>query len=416
MKTVKTVTVLGANGTIGSLCSGLIAGFGSAKVYLVARTIAKAKEGKARAMDSIKSESIKNQLIPKTYQNLKECLSKSNWILEAVSEDFALKQKLNNLITKYKRPGTIVSTTTSGLSITRLAKSFSPQEQKYYFGTHFFNPPYKMVLCEFITNPNSDPKVQQFLSNYLSNVLHRQLVITSDTPAFAGNRIGFLILNQAAQFAARYQDKGGIAYIDHLLGGLSGRALPPLKTIDLVGLDTHQAIVDNLHFKTPLFIKQLIRHGQLGDKTHQGLYQGELVFNIQKQNYQSISKFDYDFLAQAKSKIADGQYSAAVKILLQTSGSEAKIIQYFFARYISYSLSLVGPVVKSKEDVDKVMAYGFNWLPPCALVDLIGIRATLKLIKKFKLTVPPILSKVSPSITLYSLQNQLDFRSFLRAN
>ena len=429
MLKINTVTILGANGTIGSQCAGIIAGFGNAKIYMVARDISKAEDGINKAIDSIKSDVIKKLLIPKTYDDIEKCISESDWIFECTSEDLSIKRQLNSLIAKYKSKNSIVSTVSSGLSITDLSKSFD--ENTNYFDTHFFNPPYKMLLCELISSPNSNQKIQKELFNYLKNTLHREVVITNDTPGFAGNRIGFQLLNECLQFAEKYQKQGGIALIDKLLGGFTGRAMPPITTLDLVGLDTYKAIVNNIYeltddsahesFKMPKFVNSLISNNFLGNKNGQGFYKKEgdqkLVFNIDKKRYEPIPKFNIEFIDQAKELISNGDYKKAFEIIIKTKTFESKIIQYFFARYISYSLSLIGTVVETKEDIDKVMAYGFNWLPPCALIDLIGGKdKAIELIKQNKLLVPDEINKHSTKNNFYTLQNELDFRSFIKAN
>jgi len=114
---INTVTILGANGSMGSQCAGIIAGFGNTKIYMVARDLIKAEDGINKAIDSIKSEVIKKQFIPKTYEEIKECISKSDWIFECTSEDLEIKQNLNNQIAQYKPKNSIVSTVSSGLSI-----------------------------------------------------------------------------------------------------------------------------------------------------------------------------------------------------------------------------------------------------------------------------------------------------------
>jgi 3-hydroxyacyl-CoA dehydrogenase len=431
MINIKTVTILGANGTMGSHCAGIIAGFGNAKIFMIARTLEKAQEGINIAVDSIKSDVIKGQLIPKTYDDLPSCISKSDWVFELVPEDLNLKKQINQKISSLVKNNAIISTVSSGLSITELSKCFTPTQQKNYFGTHFYNPPYKMILCELIAGPNSDPKIQNELLNYLQKTLHRKVVITNDTPGFAGNRIGFQLLNETLQFAKKYKKEGGLALIDKLLGGFTGRSLSPVATIDLVGLDIHQAIVNNIYrltndnahesFKIPKFVEYLISNNFLGDKCKQGFYKTEgdqkLVFNIDKKRYEPIPKFNIELIDQIKEKISNGEYNKAFKLLLKTKTFESEIIKYFYARYISYALSLVGVVVKNKEDLDKVMAYGFNWLPPCALIDLIGGKnEAVKLIKQYKLSVPKEISQHSEKTKFYTLQNELDFRTYIKAN
>lgn len=425
---IKTVTILGANGTMGSQCAGIIAGFGNAKIYMIARDLTKAEDGINKAIDSIKSDVIKKQLIPKTYEEVEKCISDSDWIFECASEDLDIKQKLNKQISLYKSMESIVSTVSSGLSISNLSKSFDKNTN--YFGTHFFNPPYKMLLCELISSSNSNSNVQEEVIDYLQKTLHRKVVVTNDTPGFAGNRIGFQFLNETLQFAQKYQKQGGIALIDFLLGGFTGRAMPPIATMDFVGIDVHKAIVDNIYnltndnahesFKMPEFVNYLISNNFLGNKSGQGFYKRDgdqkLVFNIDKKVYEPITKYNIEFINQAKELISNGEYKKAFEIIINSDTFESKIIQYFFARYISYSLSLVGPVVKTKEDIDIVMAYGFSWLPPCALIDLIGGKNQVtKLIKKYKLSIPNEVTKHSSTTKFYTLQDELDFRSFIKA-
>lgn len=388
MKLIKTVTILGANGTMGANCAGIIAGFGGARVFMISRDLDKSQFGIKTAIESIKSDSIASQLVPKTYDDLATCISQSDWVLETATENIDLKHHLNQQIAKHLLPNTIVSTVSSGLSITELAQDFYPEQRPYYFGTHFFNPPYKMLLCELIPHPQSHQQVQKELNSYLQNVLHRQVIVTTDHPGFAGNRIGFQFLNESLQFAQKYQSIGGIAIIDKLLSGFIGHTLPPIATIDLVGLDIHKAIVENIYqltndsahdtFKLPACVDYLISQNHLGNKTGAGFYKKEndqkLVFNIDKKAYEPVPLFHFDFINLAQEMISEGKYIDAFKIIMSDQSIEASITKHFLKRYINYSSSLIGSVVNSQSDIDKAMAYGFNWLPPSALNFLINFQ------------------------------------------
>lgn len=416
MLKINFVTILGANGNMGSLLGGLIAAFGNAKIFMVARTIKKANEGIARAIDSVRSDVIKNNLIPLTYNNLSTCVSKSDWILECLPEDISIKLSMNTQISKFTKPKTTVSTTSSGLSITGLASDFNKDIQKHYFGTHFFNPPYKMLLCEVIPNPNSDKSIQQDLVEYLEKILLRQVIISKDMPAYIGNRIGFEILNEALIYGEKY----GIPYIDYLLGGITGRIMPPLQIIDFIGLDVYKAVAENMDLKIPNFINKLIAKGKLGNKAGNGLYKfsknNKYYLNIKKDRYKLLRKPNIRLIENVKNEIKEGRYKEAISMLMNSNTKEARIIQYFFAEYIHVSFSLIGSVAKNKEDVDKAMAYGFNWLPPSALIGLIGGKLNaINLLNKFNLSTPRELSKYKNRATFYTLQNILDHRSLLRA-
>jgi 3-hydroxyacyl-CoA dehydrogenase len=435
MREIKTVTIIGANGAMGSGCAGVISSFGEAKVYMLSRDVDKANEGIIAAVKSVRTDTIASRMIAGNYeQDLARAVADSDWVFELVAETYEVKEKMNAEIAKYRKPGTIVSTVSSGLSIERLSKAFDLDGRKHYFGTHFFNPPYKMILCELVSHKGSDLKVKKQLGDYLEKTLRRAVVYTHDTPAFAGNRIGFQLMNEIAQVAEKYADKGGIALMDTIMGGFTGRAMGPLATVDFVGLDVHKAIVDNLYkstndfahesFKLPEYMQKLIDKGDLGGKTGQGLFKRtktaegkreKFVYNISSGNYDLYPKFDIPFTKEASKKIAASDYKGALQVIKTASGFEAELCRYFIAKYISYSLSLVGEVVDNKENADAAMGYGFNWVPASAFVDLLGgVEEAIKFIDAAKVEVPKELKNADNKKLFYALGYKLDARALFR--
>ncbi len=433
---MKIATVLGANGAMGSGCASILASFGEMKVHMLARDKAKAEQGIQAAINSVRSGVLAKRMVAGSYdEDLKRAVGESDWVFECVAETYPIKEEMNKKIAAARKPGSIISTVSSGLSIARLAKNFDADGQKNYYGTHFFNPPYKLTLCELVTHSGNDPKVTQELSDYLSQKLVRHVIITNDTPAFAGNRIGFQLMNEAAQFAQKYQDKGGIHLLDTLLGGYTGRALSPLATVDLVGLDVHKAIVDNIYeqtadsahetFKMPAYMQKLIDKGQLGLKAKKGLYavskdaEGKKnieVYNITKDTYEPLPTVELKFKRECERAIKNGEYKNAIQIMKEASGFEADLLRHFIARYVSYSFSLV-PEVTNQNGIDGAMGFGFSWLVPSAWVDLWGgVKETCKFIESQGMPVPEFLSKQTKIETLYKLQNVLDYRSLFRAS
>ncbi len=315
-----------------------------------------------------------------------------------------------------------------------MASHFDADGQKYYYGTHFFNPPYKLVLCELVTHPGNDPKTTQELSEYLTKKLLRYVVLTNDTPAFAGNRIGFQLMNEAAQLAEHHQDKGGIHLIDSILGGYTGRAMSPLATVDLVGLDVHKAIVDNIYdntkdgahatFKMPAYFQKLIDQGAMGDKAGKGLYQrfktaegkrGKKVYDIAKNDYVDLPAVTVPFKKDAVEAIKDSNYAGLGQVFLNAKGFEADLLRHFLARYVSYSLSLI-PEVTDQNGVDGAMGFGFSWVPASAWVDLLGgVDATKRFLEAQKLPVPAFLAQASGA-PFYKLRDRLDYRQLFRAS
>lgn len=435
MNKIKAITIIGANGTMGAQCAGLFAGFAQTKVYLLSRSLAKSKEGIEKAVKTIRTDTIRRRLIPGSYEkNLHQFLFSSALILETLPEDYQLKKEIYRKITGKIKPGTIISTCSSGLSVEELSKAFNKLERSCFFGVHFFNPPYKMILCELVSQPDSDQKVMMEFSEYLKKVLLRAVVTTRDTPGYIANRIGFQLMNEIAQFAEIYKKIGGISLLDQLIGRYTGRVMAPLATLDFIGLDIYKAIVDNLYkntedharltFKLPSYIEKLVSEKKLGKKSGAGLFKyvkspeggSEIfVYNISKDSYEPYKEIRISFVEKAKQRIYSGDYLAAMRVVKEEKGFEADIVRHFMARYISYSLSLVGEVVDSKEMVDLAMAYGFNWVPPSALVDFLGgCQAAIKFIKSAQLPVPAVLSSGKDGKNFYKLQGLLEARSFLR--
>lgn len=434
MKEFKTATVLGANGTMGAGSAAILAAFGNIKVYMVARSIDKAKEGIEKAVESIRSDIIRNNMIPATYDDLEKCVADSDWVFEAVAESYEAKLPINERIAKSRKPGTLVSTVSSGLSIEKLANMFDEDGKKYYYGTHFFNPPYKLTLCELITHPNNDTKFSKDLADYLEKKLIRHVVICNDKPGFAGNRIGFQFMNEAAIFAEKKIKEGGIYLIDQMLSGYTGRAMSPLETVDLVGLDVHKAIVDNIFentndnahqtFALPKFMQDLINQGALGNKTKKGLYKREKtedgktivkVYNIEKKEYELPPSINLSFKQKAIEYVKESDYRGLANHIKHSTGTEAEIVQYFIARYISYSLSLV-PEVTNIKGVDGAMGFGFNWVPATAWIEILGgVDEAKKFIEKASLPVPEALKQLQGS-NVYSLRGKLDYRQLFRGN
>lgn len=433
MKEIKTVTMLGANGTMGAGSAAIVAAFGGAKVYMLARTLEKAKDGIEKAVGSVRSGVVEARFEAGTYDDdLERCVAESDWVFECVAESYEIKEPINKRIAASRKPGTLISTVSSGLSIARLASHFDEDGQKHYYGTHFFNPPYKLVLCELVTQPKNDPALTKELRKYLESTLLRYVVVTNDTPAFAGNRIGFQLMNEAAQLAEKHQDKGGIHLIDSLLAGYTGRAMSPLATVDLVGLDVHKAIVDNIYentkdsaydtFKLPGYMQKLIDDGSLGNKAGQGFYKRgktadgkrtKQVYNTKSGKYENLPAIEIPFKKAAATLIANSDYKAAIEIFKTAKGFEAELLRHFIARYISYSLELI-PEVTDLAGVDGAMSFGFNWVAPSAWIDLLGgVDETKKFIEAQKLPVADHFGKISGSSN-YSLKGKLDYRQLFK--
>jgi len=383
---IKNVTVIGANGTMGYNACAMFASFGNAKVYMISRDIQKSRNAIDKAIKAVRAESIRKNLIPCDYSNLKECISDSDLIFESVAENIEVKIEITKQIGLYAKETSIIATGTSGLSIDEISKALPEKLRKNYYGMHFFNPPYSMPLLELIPTNKTISKELINLKSYLEEVLLRTVVISKDLPAFIANRIGFQFLNMALQYAEKYQNEGGIDYIDAILGSFTGRVMTPCTTVDFVGLDVHKAIVDNVFentndikhdtFALPEFAKLLIDEGRLGKKTNCGLFKTELdengkkeklVYDIASNQYLPVRKYSLVFASNMNKHLENGDYKLAFEILNSDTSKEAAICRDFLKDYVEYSLLVAEEVCEDLAAVDDAMATGFNWCPPLAL-------------------------------------------------
>ena len=420
---IKTVTIIGATGTMGANVAGIFASFGDAKVYCVGRDIEKVKKTVSKIVKSVKADSISSKLVPADFDMLEKCCSESDLIFESVAEEFAIKEQIAKRVSKSMRKDAVSCTGTSGLSITALAECYPEELRNRFFGVHFFNPPYNMPLCEFISTKYSDTNIRAELKGYLKEKLYRTVVDVKDAPAFLGNRIGFQFINEALQYAEKYMDNGGIDYIDAIIGSFTGRAMAPLVTSDFVGLDVHKAIVDNVFDNTndyahstfilPEYVKKLITEKKLGRKSGLGLYQlirydnglkRQTVYDIATGQYRDQILYVFPFADKMKKCIANGDYNMAFEALVHNRSQEAEICLAFLLKYIMYSLYAALEVGYSVNAADDVMATGFNWCPPLALYQALSRLADVsELIKERlpeiceKIDIEKILAEVRPS-------------------
>jgi 3-hydroxyacyl-CoA dehydrogenase len=290
-----------------------------------------------------------------------------------------------------------------------------------------------MSLCELTPTIFSDEQMQVELKEYLSKKLIRTVVEVKDSPAFLGNRIGFQFINEALQYAEKYKDNGGIDYIDALLGSFTGRTMAPLTTSDFVGLDVHNAIVDNIYentndyahetFVLPEFAQKLIADGKLGRKSGAGLYQRikyengltrQTVYDINTGLYRDVIPYVFPFADKMKRRIAEGEYVKAFDRLVNNHSQEAEICLSFLLKYIVYSLYATEKVGYTVEAADDVMATGFNWCPPMAMYQALSSVANVPALIKERL--PEICEKVDVDRLLADVKpSKYDYRLYFKS-
>jgi len=331
-------------------------------------------------------------------------LAEVDWIIEAVVENLDIKRSLLKKVEAIRRPGTIITTNTSGLPVGKIAEGFSDDFRRAWFGTHFFNPPRYMRLLELIPTPEADRGLIGAISHFCDMRLGKGVVLAKDTPNFIGNRIGtFSVLN-----VMRLMQEMDFAIED--VDALTGQAVgwpksATFRTIDLVGLDILGHVVGNMttnvhderrDLRLPDFFGQMLQRKWLGDKTKGGFYKkvkgrdgGEderLALDWKTLEYHPRQKPKFPALDMAKNIEETG---ARVRMILGIDGAPQKgdraaaFLWAALSDLWTYSANRVPEISDSIVEIDRAMRLGFNWeLGPFELWDAAGVEATVSRMKK----------------------------------
>jgi 3-hydroxyacyl-CoA dehydrogenase len=423
MKHIHKVAVLGA-GTMGARIAAHFANAGvpsylfdivppdadgSARNKIAAAGLDAAKKSKPAAfMDS----SLSRLITVGNFDDDLKRLADVDWIIEAVVENLDLKRALLRKVEAIRKPGTIITTNTSGLPVGKIAEGFSDDFRRSWFGTHFFNPPRYMRLLEIIPTPDTDRAAIDAVANFCDIHLGKGIVLAKDTPNFIGNRIGtFSVLN-----VMRLMEEMDLSIED--VDALTGQAMgwprsATFRTIDLVGLDILGHVVSNMtrvvagdspasldersDLRLPDFYKHMLERKWLGDKTKGGFYKkvkgskdGEderLALDWKTLEYHPRQKPKFPALDMAKNVEQTG---ARIKMLLGLDGSApqkndraAAFLWSALSDLWTYSANRIPEISDSIVEIDRAMRLGFNWeLGPFELWDAAGVEATVERMKK----------------------------------
>jgi 3-hydroxyacyl-CoA dehydrogenase len=338
-------------------------------------------------------------------------LAEVDWIIEAVVENLEIKRALLRKVESVRRPGTIITTNTSGLPVGKIAEGFSDDFRRSWFGTHFFNPPRYMRLLELIPTPEADPALIDSISQFCDMRLGKGVVIAKDTPNFIANRIGtFSVLNV---MRLMQELDLTIEEVDALTGQAVGwPKSATFRTIDLVGLDILGHVVGNMtanvhdersDLRLPDFFRQMLERKWLGDKTKGGFYQkpvgrsdvgasGEqederLALDWKTLEYHPRQKPKFAALDMARNIEDTG---ARLRMLLGLKGPPPQkgdkaggFLWSSLSDLWTYCANRVPEISDSIVEIDRAMRLGFNWeLGPFELWDAAGVEATVARMKK----------------------------------
>lgn len=336
--------------------------------------------------------------------NLKE-IAGCDWIIEVVVERLDIKKLIYEKVEKFRTPGTLITSNTSGIPIHLMAEGRSEDFKKHFCGTHFFNPPRYLRLLEIIPTAFTNPEVVDFLMHYGDLQLGKTTVLCKDTPAFIANRIG--VFSIMSIFHIMDQQKLSVDEIDALTGPIIGRPKSAtFRTADVVGIDTlvkvAKGVADNCPndeakaiFTIPEWLEKITTNNWLGDKTGQGFFKKTktaagkeiLTLNLHTMEYGARVKPKFASIESAK-PIED--LKQRIKILSNATDKAGEFYRAFhfslFA-YISYRIPKISDEIYRLDDA---MMAGFGWeIGAFETWDTLGVAKTVEAMKAAKIEVAP---------------------------
>lgn len=317
-----------------------------------------------------------------------------DWVIEVVVERLDIKQKVFETVEKYRKPGTLITSNTSGIPIHLMAEGRSDDFKKHFCGTHFFNPPRYLRLLEIIPTRDTLEEVVYFLMLYGEKYLGKTTVLAKDTPAFIGNRIGvFSIMS-----VLHYVNKTGITVeeVDKLTGPVIGHPKSAtFRTNDVVGLDTMVHVANGLAenapddeakevFHIPEFITGMVKNNWLGSKTGQGFYKKEKVnganqffaLDLKTLEYKPSQKIKFTSLETTK---PIDNLKDRLKILFAAKDKAGDFYRSTFYQLFAYSSNRIPEISDELYKIDAAMNAGFGWeMGPFEKWDALGVADTVK--------------------------------------
>lgn len=395
--TITAVAVLGA-GTMGAQIALHCANAGF-RVLLLDLTPEAAREG----LEKAKRMKPDPQFTPDVHRLVETAgfdeglprLREADWIIEAVIERLDVKQQLLARVDEVRRPGTIVSSNTSGIPIAALAEGRSDDFRRHWLGTHFFNPPRYLRLLEVIPTPETAPEVVEAVRHTADRYLGKGVVIAKDTPNFIGNHIALygVIRTLEALESGRYT----IEEIDAITGPAIGRpASATFRTMDIAGIDVLAHVMRNLAerlededdkaaFRMPPIIERMLERGLLGEKVGRGFYERRRKEGGESEIW-TLDPATMEYRPRQSARIASIEAGRAmddvrqrIRTLFAARDKAGQFLRDTIAPSLIYTARVTPDIAHSIDDVDRVMRWGFAWdLGPFELFDVIGVREVLE--------------------------------------
>ena len=332
-------------------------------------------------------------------------LAACDWIVEVVVERLDIKRSLFEKVAKIRKPGSIVTTNTSGIPLKDITDGFPEEFRQHFMGTHFFNPVRYMHLLELIPGENTLPEVLEFMATFGEKNLGKGIVWAKDTPNFVGNRIGI----QGISAAMRFMQEDGLTVpeVDAIFGPAMGRPKTAIfKTTDLVGLDIMMHVAKNSYdlckddeqrdiMQLPGFVEKMAEKNLLGNKTRAGFYKTDLtpewkkirkVLNLDTLEYEDLERPSFPCLDAARKA---GTLTDKVNIVLKADDKAGKFAWRVAANSFQYAANRIPEIADTVVEIDNAMKWGYNFeMGPFELWDAYGVADAVKRMTEDGLEIP----------------------------
>ena len=304
-------------------------------------------------------------------------IRESDWIIEAIVERLDIKRSLLEKVDAARRPGSIVSSNTSGIPIAALAEGRSDDFRRHWLGTHFFNPPRYLHLLELIPTADTSKEVVDAVLSFADHHLGKGVVIAKDSPNFIGNHIALYgvvqILKQVESGAYTIEE------VDAITGPALGRPKSAtFRTLDLAGLDILAHVIHNLHerlpdeaarreFVLPALVEKMVERKMVGEKTGQGFYK-RVKSSTGDSEILTLDPATFEYRPRKSPRLASLEAAASitdlrerVRTLYNGKDRVGEFLRQTLKPTLDYTEKVTPEIAYSPDDVDRVMRWGFGW-------------------------------------------------------
>ncbi|HEX7176258.1 MAG TPA: 3-hydroxyacyl-CoA dehydrogenase NAD-binding domain-containing protein, partial [Pyrinomonadaceae bacterium] len=321
---------------------------------------------------------------------LKDC----DLIVEAVVENLDIKRGLYERVEKFRRPGSVVASNTSGIPIRQLAEGRSEDFRAHFLGVHFFNPPRYLHLVELIRTEWTKPEVSCALYGFLDRRLGKGVVVAKDRPNFIANRIG--TYGGLVTIKTMLEDGYSVEEVDKMTGQAVGRPkTATFRLFDLVGLDVFMHVAKNLYeavpededrdaYLAPDFARGMVERGLLGNKTKGGFYRRQKgeggkqeiwTLDVATLEYRPAEKVKLPALDAARN-IEDTR--ERLRTLTWGKDRAGQFLWKTISKTFVYAANRIPEIADTVLEVDRAMKWGFNWeLGVFEAWDAIGVEKSV---------------------------------------